>query len=64
MTMRTTLGTAQQLHLSRAARTAGEAFAFEEPETLAPVARNGLPLGVFLAGLAVVAFAALYLMVG
>ncbi len=37
MTTRTTLGTAQQLHLNRAARTAGEAFAFEEPDT-APVA--------------------------
>jgi hypothetical protein len=36
VTTRTTLGTAQQLHLNRAARTAGEAFAFEEAET-APV---------------------------
>ncbi|WP_226741820.1 hypothetical protein [Microvirga lenta] len=42
MTTRTTLGTAQQLHLNRAARTAGEAFAFEEPETLraAPAGRS------------------------
>lgn len=31
--MRTTLGPAQKIHLDRAARTAGEAFAFEEPET-------------------------------
>jgi hypothetical protein len=37
VTTRTTLGTAQQLHLNRAARTAGEAFAFEEPDA-APVA--------------------------
>jgi hypothetical protein len=28
-----TMGTAQQLHLARAARIAGEAFAFDEPET-------------------------------
>ena len=42
MTTRTTLGTAQQLHLNRAARTAGEAFAFEEPDTapVAPAARS------------------------
>ena len=32
MTTRTALGTAQQHHLNRAARNAGEAFAFDEPE--------------------------------
>lgn len=64
MTTRTTLGTAQQLHLSRAARTAGEAFAFDEPEALAPQSRTGLPLGLFLTGLAAVALAALYALVG
>jgi len=41
VTTRTTLGTAQQLHLNRAARTAGEAFAFEEPEAApAPTASS------------------------
>ena len=30
--MRTTMGPAQKLHLDRAARTAGEAFAFDEPD--------------------------------
>lgn len=30
--MRTTLGPAQKLHLDRAARNAGEAFAFDEPD--------------------------------
>ena len=32
VTTRTTLGPAQKLHLDRAARNAGEAFAFDEPE--------------------------------
>ncbi|MCB8821003.1 hypothetical protein [Microvirga rosea] len=63
MTMRTTLGTAQQLHLSRAARTAGEAFAFDEPEILEP-SRTRLPITVFLAGLAAVALTALYMIAG
>ncbi len=31
--MRTTMGPAQKIHLDRAARTAGEAFAFDEPDT-------------------------------
>lgn len=38
--MRTTIGSARQLHLNRAARIAGEAFAFDEPDTT-PVARSG-----------------------
>jgi hypothetical protein len=33
--MRGASGTARQLHLARAARTAGEAFAFVEPEATA-----------------------------
>lgn len=33
MTTRATLGPAQKLHLDRAARNAGEAFAFDEPDT-------------------------------
>jgi hypothetical protein len=37
VTTRTTLAPAQKLHLDRAARNAGEAFAFDEPDT-APVA--------------------------
>jgi hypothetical protein len=63
VTTRTTLGTAQQLHLNRAARTAGEAFAFEEPET-APVAqppsRSLLANGLWLS-IALVAILALWL---
>ncbi|PVE23155.1 hypothetical protein DC522_17530 [Microvirga sp. KLBC 81] len=35
--MRTTLEPAQKLHLDRAARTAGEAFAFDEPDTTSAV---------------------------
>ena len=33
MATRTALGPARKLHLDRAARTAGEAFAFDEPDT-------------------------------
>ena len=32
MTTRTTMAPAQKLHLDRAARIAGEAFAFDEPD--------------------------------
>ncbi|RDI59910.1 hypothetical protein [Microvirga subterranea] len=62
MTTRTTLGTAQQLHLNRAARTAGEAFAFEEPDT-APVAPASRSYGTnFLwVVMAVIAVLALWL---
>ncbi|MBB4041604.1 hypothetical protein GGR34_003282 [Microvirga flocculans] len=40
MTTRTTLAPAQKLHLDRAARNAGEAFAFEEPDTRPAVTRS------------------------
>ncbi len=62
MTTRTTLGTAQQLHLNRAARTAGEAFAFEEPDT-APVAPASRSYGANLLWvvMAVIAVLALWL---
>ena len=36
---RTTLAPARKLHLDRAARNAGEAFAFDEPDT-SPVAQR------------------------
>jgi len=39
VTTRTTLRPAQKLHLDRAARNAGEAFAFDEPDT-APVTQR------------------------
>jgi hypothetical protein len=39
VTTRTTMGPAQKLHLDRAARNAGEAFAFDEPDA-APVAHR------------------------
>ena len=63
MTTRTTLGTAQQLHLNRAARTAGEAFAFEEPDTTAPVAPTHRSYGANLLWLvmALIAVLALWL---
>jgi hypothetical protein len=40
VTTRTTLGPAQKLHLDRAARNAGEAFAFEEPDATPVVHRS------------------------
>jgi hypothetical protein len=60
VTTRTTLGTAKQLHLNRAARTAGEAFAFEEPDTArtAPASR---PYGTNLLWLAMALIAILAL---
>jgi hypothetical protein len=39
MTTRTTLAPAQKLHLDRAARNAGEAFAFDEPD-MTPAAKG------------------------
>lgn len=57
--MRTALGTAQKLHLDRAARTAGEAFAFDEPD-MAPTATRSLwSNGLWLA-MAVVAAVAIW----
>ncbi len=38
--MRTTQGSAQKLHLDRAARIAGEAFAFDEPEAAPSAGRS------------------------
>ena len=57
MTTRTTFGPARKLHLDRAARTAGEAFAFDEPD-----ARPSAPhrsLGSSLLWLAIAAIAVL-----
>lgn len=55
--MRTTIGSARQLHLNRAARTAGEAFAFDEPDT-APVGKSST-FGPSLLWLSIAAFAVL-----
>lgn len=56
--MRTTVGPAQKLHLDRAARNAGEAFAFEEPDT-APVAKSSIGSSLLWLSMAVVAVLAL-----
>jgi hypothetical protein len=56
--MRTTMGPAQKLHLDRAARTAGEAFAFEEPDT-APVAKSSYGSSLLWLAIAAVAVLAL-----
>ncbi|MGO4386018.1 hypothetical protein AB4Y85_00630 [Microvirga sp. 2YAF29] len=56
--MRTTMGPAQKLHLDRAARTAGEAFAFEEPDTT-PVTRSAYGSSLLWLAIAVVAVLAL-----
>jgi hypothetical protein len=58
--MRTTMGTAQQLHLARAAKTAGEAFAFDEPDA-APVPSRYIGLNALWLGMAVIAVLALWL---
>lgn len=58
--MRTTLGPAQKLHLDRAARTAGEAFAFEEPDA-APVAKSSIGSSLLWLSMAVIAIAGLAL---
>ncbi|MXQ11069.1 hypothetical protein [Microvirga makkahensis] len=55
--MRTTMGSAQKLHLDRAARTAGEAFAFDEPDN-APAAKSGT-IGSSLLWLSIAAVAVL-----
>jgi hypothetical protein len=39
VTIRTSFAPAQKLHLDRAARNAGEAFAFDEPDVL-PASRS------------------------
>lgn len=56
--MRTTLGSARKHHLDRAARVAGEAFAFEEPDSSVASHRLGSSTLLWLA-MAAVAVAAL-----
>ncbi|WP_040638260.1 hypothetical protein [Microvirga lotononidis] len=54
MTTRTTLRPAQKLHLDRAARNAGEAFAFDEPDA-APIAQRSYVSSLLWLGIAAVA---------
>ena len=58
VTTRTTLRPAHKLHLDRAARNAGEAFAFDEPDTT-PVAHNNRTYGSSLIWLGMAAVAVL-----
>lgn len=58
MTTRTSLEPARKLHLDRAARTAGEAFAFEEPDTR-PVANRSYGSSLVWLIIAVIAVLAL-----
>ena len=51
---------ARKLHLDRAARNAGEAFAFDEPDT-APVASRSYGSSLVWLGMAAVALAGLSL---
>jgi hypothetical protein len=53
--MRTTMGPAQKLHLDRAARTAGEAFAFDEPDSSPAVKSSGFGPSLLWLSLAAVA---------
>ncbi|WP_201831874.1 hypothetical protein [Microvirga zambiensis] len=54
MTTRTTLAPAQKLHLDRAARNAGEAFAFDEPDTT-PVTHRSYGSSILWLAIAAVA---------
>ena len=54
MTTRTTLRPAQKLHLDRAARNAGEAFAFDEPDAT-PAAHRSYGSSLIWLGMAAVA---------
>jgi len=54
MATRTSIGPARKLHLDRAARNAGEAFAFEEPDARPSAQRS---LGSTLLWLAIAAIA-------
>lgn len=53
-------GAAKHLHLSRVARLAGEAFAFAEPEAVAPAQRAILPGSILLLMLGALAAAGLW----
>lgn len=54
VTTRTNMAPAQKLHLDRAARNAGEAFAFDEPDT-APAASRSYGSSLVWLGMAAVA---------
>jgi hypothetical protein len=54
VTTRTTLAPAQKLHLDRAARNAGEAFAFDEPDAT-PAASRSYGSSLIWLGMAAVA---------
>jgi hypothetical protein len=56
--MRTTAGPAQKHHLDRAARIAGEAFAFEEPDTT-PATKSAYGSSLMWLAIAAVAVLAL-----
>ena len=57
---RTNMAPAQKLHLDRAARNAGEAFAFDEPDTT-PVASRSYGSSLVWLGMAAVAVVGLSL---
>ena len=58
VTTRTTLAPARKLHLDRAARNAGEAFAFDEPDA-APAASRSFGANLVWLAMAVAALAGL-----
>jgi hypothetical protein len=53
--MRTTMRPAQKLHLDRAARIAGEAFAFDEPDTTPAVKSSAFTSSLLWLSIAAVA---------
>ncbi len=60
MTIRTSFAPAQKLHLDRAARNAGEAFAFDEPEATRGTPRS-IGMNALWLSMAAVAVVALWL---
>jgi len=60
VTTRTTLAPEQKLHLDRAARNAGEAFAFDEPDA-APAAPRSYGSSLIWLGMAALAVVGLAL---
>lgn len=57
--MRTTMGPARKLHLDRAARIAGEAFAFDEPDAAPTVKSSAFGSSLLWLSIAAVAIAGL-----
>lgn len=61
--MRSPAARTHHIHLHRAARIAGEAFAFDEPDSAPVASKSAARMSVLWVAVAVVAFSALYFIV-